>query len=81
MYRDMSSLPETYTREVIATELNISLNGPISAQQPQHSNIVSGIDNESEKRYILKLLAISVMERSVHTEDLERAIVAEARAS
>jgi serine/threonine protein kinase len=78
LYRETSCLPGTYTRGVIATELQMSLNGPISAQ---HSNIISGIDNDSGKRYMLKLLAIPVVERSVRTEDLRRAIDAEVEAS
>jgi hypothetical protein len=74
LYREMSSLPGTYTRGVIGSELNMSLNRPISAQ---HSNIIS--DNESGKRYMLKLRLLAM--RSVRTEDLIRAINAEVEAS
>jgi hypothetical protein len=75
LYMETSCLPGTYTRGVIATELQMSLHGPISAQ---HSNILSGIDNDSGKRYLLKvnlkLLAIPGVELSVRTKDLRRAI-------
>ena len=49
LYMETSCLPGTYTRGVIATELQMSLHGTISAQ---HSNILSGIDNDSGKRHV-----------------------------
>ena len=56
LYNEVKSLPGTHTRGVIAAQLNISINGPISEQ---HKNILSGIDCDTGMRCMLKLLSAS----------------------
>ena len=77
LYETVKALPSSYTRGVIQSNLEISINGPMSLAQP---NILIALDLSSGKHLYIKLLRMPQTTTSQSTSGKEGAVTAEIRA-
>jgi hypothetical protein len=70
LYSEMKELPATFTRGRIQEDLNVSINGPLHGLK----SVLSAMDNETGRRYLIKLLSPPELNVSVTYAEKQEAI-------